>query len=227
MKKKIITLLFAVAMSAVFSASVMAAEGEKMNGFYDIGEGENVEITVFSGDAEVSATEKNVDEDEELELWYQNSNKLGVTYAKTVDGAYYGVVLVDGKGLPTKDSTIYYLNQKTAEDDEGVDFTMAIKAPQETTDMSLYIASDEEGFKLVNIPLNYAVNVEVYTPGDVNGDNDINTDDIILTRRFITGGWGVSIIESAADVDADSKYTAKDVILMRRYVAGGYGVELK
>ena len=102
----------------------MAAEENKINGFYDIGENQKVEMTVYSGDTEVSVTEKDVD-------------------------------------------------------------------------------------------------------GDVNGDNGINTDDIILTRRFITGGWGVSIIEEAADVDADDKYTARDVILMRRFVADGYDVELK
>ena len=93
--------------------------------------------------------------------------------------------------------------------------------------MSLYISSNVKNFELVNIPVNYAVGVDNYTPGDVNGDNGVNTDDIILTRRYITGGWGVSIIEKAADVDVDGKYTARDVILMRRFVAGGYNVELK
>lgn len=226
MKKKIITLLFAVAITTMFSASAMAAE-EKMNGFYNIGANENVEITVFAGDEQVTATEKDMDGDGDLDQWYKDSNKVNATYTGATEGAYYNIIMVDGKGLPTKDTKIYYIGQQTASD-SNVGFNVTLKAPENTTDMTIYMSSNVKDFKLVNIPLTYAVDsTGKAKPGDVNGDHSVNTDDIILTRRFITGGWGVSIIESAADVDADSKYTAKDVILMRRYVAGGYGVELK
>ncbi len=226
MKRKIITLLLTISALFVFGSTVMAAEGNKANGFYDLGSGENVKMTVFSGDTEVSATEKNVDGDEELEQWYKDSNKIGVTYTEAIDGAYYSIVLVDGRGLPTKDSKIFYLNQATAEGTD-VEFKAGIEAPESTVDMSLYISSNAEGFKLVNIPVSYAVGVEYHTPGDVDGNGKIEVLDITLTRRFITGGWGVVINAKAADVDADSAYTARDVILMRRFVAGGYNVELK
>ena len=75
--------------------------------------------------------------------------------------------------------------------------------------------------------MNYAVDSFVrHTPGDVDENGVIDTADIIATRRFITGGWGV-VNETAAGVDADGKHSAKDVILLRRYIACGYGVELK
>ena len=223
--KKIITLLTISALF-VFGATAMAADADKANGFYDIGENEKVEMTVFSGDAEVSATAKDVDGDGETEQWYKDSDKMGVKYLEATDGAYYSIVLVDGRGLPTKDSKIYYLNQEKA-DGTDVEFKAGIKAPESTTDMSLYISSNAKDFKLVNIPVSYAVGIESHTPGDVDGNGKVEVLDITLTRRFITGGWGVVINEKAADVDADNDHTARDVILMRRFVAGGYNVELK
>lgn len=66
-----------------------------------------------------------------------------------------------------------------------------------------------------------------YTPGDLDGDNEINAKDIILLRRYITGGYDITINEFAADVNDDGKINTTDVILVRRYIAGGYGIKLK
>ncbi len=66
-----------------------------------------------------------------------------------------------------------------------------------------------------------------YIPGDVNGDNVVTGKDVTLIRRYIAGGYNVTINEAAADVNDDGYITGKDVTLIRRYIAGGYGVELK
>jgi uncharacterized repeat protein (TIGR02543 family) len=66
-----------------------------------------------------------------------------------------------------------------------------------------------------------------YTPGDLNDDKIINSTDVVLLRRYIAGGYGVSIIEEAGDVNDDGVLNSTDVVLIRRYIAGGYGVELK
>lgn len=68
---------------------------------------------------------------------------------------------------------------------------------------------------------------EPSVPGDLNADGTINSTDVILLRRYIAGGYGVSINEKAADVNDDGKINSSDVILIRRFIAGGYGVELK
>ena len=62
--------------------------------------------------------------------------------------------------------------------------------------------------------------------GDVSGDGEVNVNDIVLARRYITGGWGVVTTDEVVDADADSKLTAKDIIIMRRFVAGGYGIDV-
>lgn len=73
---------------------------------------------------------------------------------------------------------------------------------------------------------NTVISVSDYIPGDLNNDRKINTTDVILLRRYIAGGYDVSVNEAAADVNGDGKCNTTDVILLRRYIAGGYGVEL-
>ena len=68
---------------------------------------------------------------------------------------------------------------------------------------------------------------DTYTPGDVNGDGYINALDVTLMRRYIAGGYGVTINTLAADVDANGTVNAQDVTNLRRYIAGGWGVVLK
>lgn len=72
-----------------------------------------------------------------------------------------------------------------------------------------------------------SVSVLDFTPGDVNEDGSIDITDVILTRRYIIGGYDVKINENAANVNDDGKVNSADVIYLRRYIAGGYGVELK
>ena len=63
--------------------------------------------------------------------------------------------------------------------------------------------------------------------GDVNGDGKVTLIDAALISRFVVGGWGVTLNESAADVNGDSKVTLIDAALISRYVVGGWGVVLK
>ena len=67
----------------------------------------------------------------------------------------------------------------------------------------------------------------VRTPGDANGDGEVNLVDVILIRRYLDGGWNVTINTANADVDGDNEVSLKDVVLIRRYLAGGWDVELK
>ncbi len=231
MKRKIITLLLAMAASSVFSASVMAADETNVNGFYDIGTKSNVEINAFAGDDEVSVTEKNIDSDDAMEKVYENSDRLVVTFGAATTDNHYGIILVEGSELPTKDTEIYYINQETA-DSSSVAFNVYPKTPDATTDMTLYISSSAEDFDLVSIPMSYAVNAtEVVNPsripGDANDDAKVDIKDAIAIRRFIAGGFGITINEAAANVNGDEKVDIKDAIAIRRFIAGGYGTILQ
>lgn len=66
---------------------------------------------------------------------------------------------------------------------------------------------------------------EVYY-GDVDDDGKIGAKDVTTLRRYLAGGWNVSINLDKADLDGDGNVGAKDVTLLRRYLAGGWGVTL-
>ena len=54
-------------------------------------------------------------------------------------------------------------------------------------------------------------------PGDLNGDDLVNTVDLILLRQHLAG-WGVSV--NGGDVNADRKTNLLDLVLLRQYLAG-------
>ncbi|MCR5206114.1 MAG: dockerin type I repeat-containing protein [Lachnospiraceae bacterium] len=61
--------------------------------------------------------------------------------------------------------------------------------------------------------------------GDVNGNGDVNMKDVAILRRYLTGGWNITIDMEAADVDGDGIVSPKDVTVLKRYFAGGWGIE--
>ena len=72
------------------------------------------------------------------------------------------------------------------------------------------------------------VNATASNLGDLNGDGIINTTDVVLLRRYIAGGYNVTLTSmNLADVNADSQLNTTDVVIIRRYIAGGYGITLK
>lgn len=73
--------------------------------------------------------------------------------------------------------------------------------------------------------VNGSIAVADYMVGDINGDKRITPTDVIMLRRFIAGGYELTINENAADFNGDGRANSTDAILMRRYIAGGYGVE--
>ena len=75
-----------------------------------------------------------------------------------------------------------------------------------------------------------AVNVEEAAApglmGDLNNDGNVNLKDVVILRRYIAGGWGVTLDEKAADINSDGTINLKDAVLLRRYIAGGWNVQL-
>lgn len=62
--------------------------------------------------------------------------------------------------------------------------------------------------------------------GDVNSDKVVNAKDVATLRRYLAGGWDVTIAEAASDVNDDGIINAKDVATLRRYLAGGWNVTI-
>ena len=63
-----------------------------------------------------------------------------------------------------------------------------------------------------------------YQPGDLNMDGTVNLKDAVLLRRYIAGGWDVTLDETLANVNGDKQVNLKDVVVLRRYIAGGWNI---
>ena len=63
--------------------------------------------------------------------------------------------------------------------------------------------------------------------GDADGDGIVDLKDVVLIRRYLAGGWDVTIYGRFADADADNAITLVDVTLITRYLAGGWDVVLQ
>ncbi len=115
-----------------------------------------------------------------------------------------------------KDGTVLTLRFKIADDAEN------------GSEYRIRMAYEEDGIvdgdlNSVDLALvNGTVTVRDYVPGDVNGDEKVNSTDTIMLRRFLAGGYGVTINETAADINVDGKINSADTILIRRFIAGGY-----
>lgn len=88
--------------------------------------------------------------------------------------------------------------------------------------LACHVVIDEE-----DIPATGTVTeIETGYMGDVNDDGIVNAKDVTALRRYLAGGWNVTINLTNADVNADGTVNAKDVTVLRRFLAGGWGVVL-
>lgn len=128
------------------------------------------------------------------------------------------VFVWDGQDADSSNGEILLLNFKVADTAVAGDYQIFV---------NLEIACDQN-FNSVPIYLNNGtVKIANQLPGDVNSDKTVDVKDVMLTRRYVAGGYGVTLSQSVADVNKDGSVDVKDVMLMRRAVAGGYGVVLK
>lgn len=61
-------------------------------------------------------------------------------------------------------------------------------------------------------------------PGDINGDKEVNSKDLIRLRKYFTG-WDVNVDILACDCNGDGNVNSKDLIRLRKYFSG-WDVEL-
>lgn len=59
----------------------------------------------------------------------------------------------------------------------------------------------------------------VFTPGDINGDGDINLKDLVIIARK-QAGWNVNPVIAALDTDGDTDFDLNDVANLARHLAG-------
>lgn len=231
MKRILRPLLLLMALAALMSVSVFAAQG---SGFYDVGTAERVTLTPMTADSE-AAQKMSVcwgsDDTATPSTLYSDSVKLNVTIANAKKGCNYLVMLTDGENLPTQDTALFYINQKTQSDGTLVfDGTNAVypmqlvTTPEGTKTVYLHITSDEPGFEAKVIPMSYTYQSGYVEPafmlGDADGSKAINVNDAmaiinhIAEKAILTGTNYL-----AADANQDNMVNINDAMEIINFIA--------
>lgn len=62
---------------------------------------------------------------------------------------------------------------------------------------------------------------EEYVKGDINGDGEVNTRDVLMARKAASGIIELNTLQaSAADINADGEINTRDVLIIRKIAAG-------
>ncbi len=230
MKKRIgiVTLVFVLA-AMVCLPTLASAEEVTAPGFYNFGTVNNVTITPKDATGDVTAVNADVNADSTADTFYPNANKFTVNYTGATKDAYYGILLVDGDAVPTKEDEIFYIDQVTAEG-TNVDFLVyPILSKENNSKQTLYISSSVEGAGLVSVPLYYttAGTYEVggdepeYTLGDLNDDGMWNSSDALKTLQIGLGLHSPTAVEkAAADVNSDNLVNSGDALKILQFGLG-------
>lgn len=228
--KKVISILISLVMLLGAFAVTASAEDITAAGFYNIGANENMTITaVSSTGATVDSVAADVNGDGTDDTFYANSDVLSVTYDAAVVDAFYGIIVVEGTGLPTVDSDIYYIDQVTADSSE-IAFDVFPKLPEARTDLTLYLSTNVAGKGLESVALAYtpedtfsAGTGELeYVLGDVNNDDRYDVNDALITLKIGANlrPQATEAEKAAADVTKDGVYDVNDALKILKYGAG-------
>ena len=186
--------------------------------------GDTVEVKVTLSDNEgIAGMVLNLTYDEELTLVEAVQGDALPNMAFTAPGDYSKnpVNLVwDAMEADASNGHIVTLKFQISEDAEERDYEVNLSyKPGAICDNDM----NDVDFTITN----GVITVKNYTPGDVNGDGEVDVKDIIILRRFIAGGYEITYVEAAVDINRDGSNDAKDIITLRRFVADGYGIILK
>ena len=149
-----------------------------------------------------------------------DADSIDVT-ATATSGKYYGVLLVKGDELPTVDSDILYIDQKTAAA-ATVAFEVLPIIPDEEGVVTLYVSSNVDGAGLITVPMTYATAAPAgYPKGDVNNDGYWNSSDALTALQIGSGAYAPTVVEeTAADVNEDGFWNSTDALMILQYGSG-------
>lgn len=187
--------------------------------------GDTVEVNVsVENNVGILGTDFQVEYDEGLTLLNAESNSSWA----------FGYMTFQKPGRYTSPCKFSWDAQDVSEIKNGKILSLSFKVSDSATvnqKFGIRIISDNNStFDADMLPVatkveNGYISISSVKSGDVNDDGNINTLDVILTRRHIVGGYDIEINRAAADVNGDSNINTLDVIVLRRYIVGGYGID--
>ena len=163
----------------------------------------------------------------------------GVTIAKNANGTAYGITFEEERADATthtlnsalqEDGTIRVLCYSTASEiflnNEGTVLYFPIIVPdlnRGTYNLILQniVITDKVGNKTNIDAIGSVLNVVEATPGDANGDDEVDVADIVAVANYILGNSGNEFLAEAADYDSDGTIDVADIVNIANHILGG------
>lgn len=144
---------------------------------------------------------------DKMQLKSATPQKMFTDYELNIDAGKY---VFDNGGNAIEDGLLMVLEFDVPNNAPAMGYTVKITVNScnnfETDNIDIYAVSGKvtgTGFKY----------------GDLNGDDKIDSVDLILMRKYIAG-YAVNIDIKAADLNCDDKINTVDLTLLRKYIAG-------
>lgn len=83
------------------------------------------------------------------------------------------------------------------------------------------VITDKEGGKTNIEAMGSVLNVVETTPGDANGDGEVDVADIVNIANYILGSTAEGFLAEAADYDSDGTVDVADIVNIANYILGG------
>ncbi len=88
-----------------------------------------------------------------------------------------------------------------------------------TISLSNIVAANLDEKVVEFTPVSGAVRITNHIPGDINGDNTVNSLDLLRLKKYVAG-MNIEIDTSTADVNSDGKVNSLDLLRLQKYIAG-------
>ncbi len=221
MKKRIFSVFLAMLMLAMLSLAVFAGDdasdqptGEIADATGTKGGSVTVNVKVTNNPGVAGAVFKISFNSDVLAPTEVKAGDIGfdvAAYNTEVPGEVT-LVLLEGEGKNvTSDGTA-----------ASVKFEVADDAELGTYDISITCETDnvaDEDLQSVNLyTASGSVEIKDYTPGDVNGDGEVNARDAARLLQYVAN-WDVEYVEAALDVNGDGEVNSRDAARLLQYVA--------
>ncbi len=92
-------------------------------------------------------------------------------------------------------------------------------------DSDKYEAIDAKGDAVTVTSENAKITIIKFFYGDVDGNNNVDSSDVLHLRRYLAKWKGYAVNAEAADLDLDEKITLRDITILQRHIAGWMGYE--
>ncbi len=116
----------------------------------------------------------------------------------------------------------------TAADTNGTVITLTFEVPENADFYTVYDISAsytvgnvlDASYSNVDLRINAGSITVVPLMGDANEDGVVDVADIVILRRYLAGGYGVTINIEQSDMNYDGCINIVDLVMLRRYIVG-------